>query len=648
MSNLLDNSLILKLEKLNDELKKLSFEELISLSKNNQDLISNGYLYSNNIESIEIGISGYLLFLLEFYKHAPDDTHLLKVKSITKDLILYCRNNQTSNYSFYTGRGGFIYYLLQLYKINKDESILDECLELIKPCGGEYLESIYTTDYLYNGRAGTLLVLIELYQVTNSDDILHLINQFSIKIVKNGFLSEEGISWRALEEINLKNSCGFALGTSGILYVLKKLNSCFPNKAIDYVIGDVQKYIENCWDEDKNNWKIHDKDIINKEILNSYKKEYKDNNEHLFNPKYDSCWSRGKAGVQLSYNIQNINLEVPEIQFTKLKNNVYEGVSGIGLCLLNNLDKNSDTISKIVDFLMQQEDTVSLEGGLFFGDLGKYYFLLKFTSGNNGPNIINPGLLFSDKKDDALDMDLVDVKKSFLKKQYHRTITLLEHIAPKSINQFLLHSKSNKADCEISSFQSFIENELKTMKDAPAYDLLKDVYDLEKTRKEISDLDKRTNLQIYLDSIFYKEKTLDLLNNSDEWIFNQKITISDSIEIVNSKWNWNDNRISNIIENFYAPPSHYEYLFFSSYENRINEYSLGIDGLVLHRFDEGNTFNQALTEIKLFCRSQPPEILEEFVVNTGSKDVQDFINRLDFLIIYKVKQLLYDKILEFN
>ena len=233
-----------------------------------------------------------------------------------------------------------------------------------------------------------------------------------------------------------------------------------------------------------------------------------------------------------------------------------------------------------------------------------------------------------------------------LKKYFNRTITFLENIAPGSLNSYLSSPKINEEDSEITYFQNFISNELEIKKDTPAYGLLNDVYCLEKERKEFSESDNRTNLQIYLDTIFHNEEVIKLLNNSDEWIFNQQIRISDSIKIVNSKWDWVSRENFNFVENFYNLPNHYEYLFLSSVENRVIEYSLKVDGLVVHRFDGGNTIKQALLEIKYFCQSQPSEAIEEFTKNTGSKDVEDFINRLDFLVTHKVKQLIYDGILE--
>jgi hypothetical protein len=159
-------------------------------------------------------------------------------------------------------------------------------------------------------------------------------------------------------------------------------------------------------------------------------------------------------------------------------------------------------------------------------------------------------------------------------------------------------------------------------------------------------MDKRTNLEIYLTTFFHNMEVIKLLNKPDEWIFKQQIRVSDTIKILKSKWDWSIRDNFDSVENFYQMPYYYEYLILSSYENKAAEYPLKIDGLVLHRFDQVNTINQALIEIKKFCQSQPPSAIEEFTKNTGSKNVQDFIARLDFLITHKVKQLIYDGILE--
>ena len=297
-----------------------------------------------------------------------------------------------------------------------------------------------------------------------------------------------------------------------------------------------------------------------------------------------------------------------------MPNNIYDGISGIGLCLLINPNKNADVLLTISEFLLNQNDSDSLEGGLLFGDLGRYYFLLKFISDKNEVNIINPSTLFFEKRDVKLLININDVKKSLLKKYFNRTIAFLENIAPATLNSYLSSPKISKKNSEITYFQNFIENELVIKKDTSAYGLLNDVYCLEKERKEFSESDNRTNLQIYLATLFHNEEVLKLLNNSDEWIFNQQIRISDSIKIVNSKWDWVSRENFNFVENFYNLPNHYEYIFLNSVENRVIEYSLKVDGLVVHRFDSGNTIKQAILDLKYYCQSQPPVAIEAIQV----------------------------------
>ncbi len=513
------NDVLLKVEDLSNLILNSTFEELIEISKkNNTKLDRCRHLVSSNLENIETGVSGFLLYLLEMYKFSGKDIYLEKAELLSKNTISYCEKTDTNDYSLYCGRSGLIYVLLQLYDVNKNADLLQVCENLIIPCENEFLESKYTSDYLYDGRSGTLLILNELFQLSESERIFEIINKFITKIFQNALFTEKGISWKATEEINLNNSCGFALGASGIQYLLIKMNIDFPNNHLDYIIKYIDKHKHSCWDEKHQSWLNFEKDIINSNVLNQFKRQYLDNDPMLYSPTNELNWSKGSIGILLSEN-QNkkIFFELNNDKIKNLQSNIYDGLSGIGLCLLQN--------------------------------------------------------------------------------------------------------HSNR--------------------------VIADIFFFEKKKKEYINEELKTNLQIFLDKLHHNDKIIKILNNPDQWILNQELKISQHTKIVNTKWDWEFREKHSFVQNFYNEPSNNEFIFIITNKNVAIEYSLRAAGWVLHRFDSQKKIKDALFEIKEFCTSQSEDMIKEFIENSGSKDAEDLIKRLDFLIIDKIKQLLYNNILEF-
>jgi len=621
------------------------FDSLIKIARKNQLLIPDKYLISDNIENLETGISGYLLVLLEYCRNNQDERYFGKLLSLTNELVAYCKQHTTENFSLFTGRGGLVYLLLKLYELTGYQYLLQESLELITLAGQDYLMSDYTPDYLYNGRAGTLLLLIDLYQLSQSEVILDLVNRFTLKINQNAFADENGISWKSKEEINLQNSCGFATGTAGIVYVFKKLNNCFPTPAIQYCINNAEKYIQSSWNGHAQNWFLYERDIVNVKTLMIYCDQLHQNSAPMFLPEASLSWGNGKAGIQLAVKEPSIQWDT---SFEDMSLNIYDGIAGIGLCLLKDRKRNSTTLSKIVNRIKSNLANDSLDGGLLFGAGGKYIFLLSYFSNYDAcGNIAFPGIK-QQAVFEKLGIELQDVRKFFLSRFYSRTIAVLANITEGIINPFLSRCEISNVATDILDFEQLIEDHLKENINMPAVQLLQDVYALETKKLKYSRSKTKTNLQLYLESFLHRRQISSVLNNSEDWILNQPIRISERVQIAGTRWNWSGDVDFSNWERLYDKRGSYEYIFLSSCEEEVAEYSLQTDGLVLHRFDQQKSINQAIMEIKFFCKSQPKQVIEAFIVNTGSKDVDDFISRIDFLVNHKVRQLLFDGILEFT
>lgn len=624
------------------------FEQLIEIVEKNNEKVFH-VLVSDNVENIETGISGFLFFLLEYYKYTENDIYLKKAELIAENLISYCKNTPTYNYSLYSGRAGFVYFLMQLYAINKNDIFLQECENLILPAENEYLTSAYTSDYLYNGRAGVLLVMTGLFQITGSGKILQLIAKFVDAIIQNAVLTEHGISWKAGEEINLRNSCGFAMGASGIQYVFKNLDLCFPNESFGYLVAGINKYKQSCWDKEVKNWLNFEKDILNTTTLNAFKSQYKANEPSLYKPSDEINWSSGSLGILLVEDTAaEIIFEFRQDKSETLARNIFDGLSGIGLSLLENkiITDRSAQLSLVQQKLLASQMPVTLDGGLFFGELGVSYFLLKSLMVSEYSNsVIKPTIITNELAPEyVLNIDLKHIRKALLSKIYTKTFLLTEKIFNQQLNDFLNNAEQMSGETEIEKFEKFI-NEKFINDDTPVNNVIADVFIFEKKKKEFGKKDLRTNLEIYLNKLNHSANIIRILNNPDEWILNQKLKVSDKVEILTTKWDWEPKEDFNFFQNFYNVAGTYEFLF-QQQENVVIEYPLRIDGLVLHRFDQPKKIIDALIEIKFACQSLPEQVVMEFAKSSGSIDVQDFIKRLDFLVLYKVKQFLCEDILK--
>jgi hypothetical protein len=199
-----------------------------------------------NPENISTGYSGFLLLLIEFYEQSKEEKYLRPIKNAIEKLVTYCRENDTVNYSLYTGRAGVAYVLIRWYMITKDKGLLDHAIEIMTPADKEYLHSRYTTNYLFDGRAGTLLVIMQLYLIAKENFLLKYIELFAHKIICDSVLGKEGIHWTSEEEINEKPSCSVANGTAGIKYVLSLLNKYLRNSDLQFIIAEIDRYQENC------------------------------------------------------------------------------------------------------------------------------------------------------------------------------------------------------------------------------------------------------------------------------------------------------------------------------------------------------------------------------------------------------------------
>lgn len=609
----------------------------------------------SNIESIDSGITGILFYLLEFYACSKDVVYLKKVEDLSEELINYCKENKTNNFSLYTGRGGFVYFLLILYSVNKNHLLVEESVSLLKSVEEEYLSSEYTSDYLYDGRAGTLLLLAFLYKISNSDMIASHISKCMENIMENAIWNGAGLSWKAINELNLGNSVGFAFGASGIRYVLTIVNHLVKDGKLQMVIANVDKYIQENWNENFQNWRNNEIKFDSRRDLDYYKDLYQDNNRVYFIPKYnDYSWASGKTGILISEVTENMEFQPGDSCNHLTSFSIFNGKAGLGLYLLQHtyIEAGEDYIQGLIQEFLNTNFEKDLFGNIMHGGLGIAYFLLKTISIKKDDLLTCPLIFLFDNEallndtDQKLNISPEVITRSIVYKYFTRTISLLEIVNSQIFTEFWNLSANNETENNlIHQFKIFMDKILIQKKETPIYNLLDDIFNYEKSKLDII-LSKKSSLDTFLEQLYCQDQKAVLLNKSDEYLFGVRLKVSSQIVIKSSRWDWSVYSNSGYLANFCNPPSYFEYILLPSYNGLILEYSLKIDGLVLHRFDQPKTINEALLEIKYFCQTQPKDVIEEISRNTGSIDVEDFINRLDFLIVHKIKHLIFNGILE--
>jgi Lanthionine synthetase C-like protein len=616
----------------------------------------------NNPENIASGVSGIILFLIEHYKQDKRVKYLKHIERAIKDLLVYCKNNPTANYSLYTGRAGVVYLLMQLYDITGDKRLIKEGIAIMQPSNGEYLLSRHVSDHLYDGRAGTLLLLLELYAVSGEGSLLGYIEQFTSTIIANARLLAEGMFWGNEEEPGHMRSCGFAFGSSGINFVFRKLSQYCGDPTLELVLSETERYKKTCWVEEFQSWGNLRKDILNKETLYAYKELYSMGDRSFLEPRNDLSWSHaGPATCHcLLDGVSNSNpggLIGQPGSYTLYNGNLQDIVSW----------RNGQFRSEVDKLFVYYEGASEkkLDGGLFHGRLGALYLLLKATEKESTENILFP---FAD--DDPgrlvpaiqLSIGIQDVRRRFLSRYYNRTINLLTTFPEPCLQQYLEVDCGPGSENDIVRFAGFVGQLVLNNKGAsPLIECLEDVFGLERCKLEFFETDKRSSMEIYLDQLLYNDRILECLNRSDEWLLDQPVTISEDVKIVYTKWDWglyddfeDSDRTPGLKrqqQNPWREPGRFEYVLQHYARFESNEIHLKHPfTLFLHSFDRPKPIRQAIAEIDHYLQSLSDEEIGRILTVTGlplvSKD--ELMRTYGKLILGKIRNWLHRGILHLS
>lgn len=622
-------------------------------------------------ENIDSGVSGVIIVLIELYRQSNNKKYLLLAEQAADGLVTYCKGHPSQNFSFYTGRSGVVYVLIQLYLVNHDKKLLAEALDIIRPANEEYLGSSYVTNYLFDGRAGTTLVIFYLYQVTGAPFLLEYLNLFTRKIIADALPAEEGICWKDNYGKNARQSCGFAFGTSGIAYVFLRLAGFFSMPAFGQVVKTTIKYRGSCWMEEMQNWSNCMIDIRDDKTFRDYRELYEKNDLGSLNePKDDISWAYGTTGIgffQVLFD-KDICFGGPSTDMAsitkKLANVVREGKpteyglfngwSGTGMFFLHAFKASKDeyfldNARHIADRINADlTSPIDLKGGLFHGNLGALYFLLKMKDeGDTHENVLSPfmkDIIVDESMNRNAFLSVTEVQKVFLLGFFSRTMGLWENLFPNRILEFYKEAAGDNLNMAPGKFIQFVEKLMIEVRGSPGYERLNDVFILEKERFTYMMTHGRPDIRAWFAELDRQDKVILQLNNPKNWLLDCTLHMSGKSKIITTKWNWTDLTSGEpaSTENLHLPPREFHILLEMSAEYEVLETNLKTSGLVLHRFLNPKTVRQAFTEIKHYCRSCNEESLEEVAKGAGAKDVEDFISRMDFLVLHKIREFLFN------
>lgn len=609
--------------------------------------------------SIETGMSGKLLFLIEFYHHCPKKEILDFLAARASFLTNYLKSGAGRNWSLYTGNAGILYTLFHIYLLNEDENILASIMEIVKEADDDFLQSEYVSDYLYDGRAGTLLTLFGLYRGTGRTDLCPHIDKYLKTVISNARYTDEGIYWKQREEVVMRPSCGMALGTSGVKYVLSLMNSTRPCEALGFLMNGINAYRDSCWVEKLKNWGNFERGIHSEQELKDYTAFYHAGSMEIFEPDDNPFYQNGTAGLVIADRLVGpaCGIMYEKLRYLSVEacnTSLLSGVTGIGLVLLEDKsNKPLPYLEAITRFVYEQVSVKATHADFDFcllkGDLGAVYFLLKTLGSTNSENVLFPFSHFAQKENvhlDLPDLDYTGTRRTLLGKTFYRSLGVLDMADAAAFGLYCEETFTEDTKGEITRFTRYLEQAVARMPENPNTWLLKDIFTLEKKKNEFFLREKMNGLAFYLERTIARNNSLEFLNQQDEIILACKIGHSDSYTTLKTKWNWSFYKDMQYEKAQLESGKFFEYLFYFSPEKEKVEVPLHLAGMVMHQFDYPRFIGDAIEELKLMLRMLPSYILTEYAAVVGSSTIEDFMNRIDYLLLTFIKQMVYEGFLE--
>jgi hypothetical protein len=609
--------------------------------------VGEGYVFDQPGRDIGIhsGLSGLLLVLIGIYEVYREQSVLELVNRGADAVVAHCRRRRSNDFSLYEGKGALVYTLLLLYGLTTDESRIRQCLELLEPIGQDYSTSEYVSDYLSNGRTGTLLVLLRLHALCGEPSPVGHLDHLLNKILGDAICTKDGLYWRRRGGGEAQPAFGFAHGTSGMFYVFARLNAILPDHGFDLICRE----------------------------LDIYRRRHETSSVAF--PSKNLSWGTGGAGMLLSKlaDEENCSLDRGEAMYKALFGDardlsfapegfpldLFDGLAGIGMSCLIAFQKTGtarfqEMAISIRECLASQCGKTCFDGGLFHGQPGILYFLLKSEQMHAGENILCPFLWQLQARGIMREWKPENLKESLLSASFGRTIALIKIRNKAPFDHFLDTAGMLNADQRGvtlgDEFDRWMDTFIRQDEGGTYKEAVLEVYALEASRVDCLDSSGMTALPAAGDRWSQRRRIVGLLGRPQSWLLEQTLVLSSSLNVVICQWDWTKGYDRTFFEDVAAGKiarSRVEILLEQGEDTNLLESNLTVDGFIFHCFDQPAQVGQVVARIRQYCRIHPSEVKAILIQFSGWDSGDDLMSRLDFLILSRIKEGLFNGQLSF-
>jgi len=513
-------------------------------------------------ESIYGGNSGIVLFLIALYSETKNEKYLLTAEEAMNWVYFYCKNNPSSNYSFFSGRIGVSYTFIKLAEITKNKLYIKKALTIAKKAL-LFLNEPFQINDIASGISGTLLGLLFLYESTQEIWVFNYIQKYINVLLSNAHFGKYGLFWDR-EETQIRPLCGFAHGSGGIGFVFLEVAHYFKNPAFIYVAEQAFAYENYYFDKEINNWpdfRVHmdtpEEEIILEDLFK------KGELEKFILPIDKNQWCHGAAGIGLSrlrfQELVDDKKYIKDIQYTYSKtiNTTYksftlchgEGGSAEFFIQKYLLSRHYDDLEPAIKIAKRIINSKKInnkyssglhysavkypeDSSLLNGTAGIGYFLLRISKPEKIDSVLAPRIDSVDSERKQLNiLPFYITKKKLFSNMFPKTIKYIEKIQPQKLHEFFLLQKINKS--EIRTFINFINKLAASLKEDKKQ-ILMGYFNLEVKKNELQQQNEN-NAIIYIKNKINIKKARELNRLSDDILLTYKLILTSEIKLISSK-----------------------------------------------------------------------------------------------------------------
>jgi hypothetical protein len=577
----------------------------------------------------------HLFHTLDLYAAHGNDDHLASAIRLAAGLVDGCKRQSSQNYSLFTGRAGVCYALLKLYEFTSDPIHIEKAKELMTTGGEAFLSSSYVPDALANGRAGVLWVLLQLYRYTEDATIKCRIDEYAKRIILQARpATGGGLYWEHPLEVNIQPLCSLAEGAAGVGLVFAQLAQYEGNDLAAWVAEQAFTYVAIQWDKHQAAWPDLRKGIRSGSDYRMHHEACLKGNIRFFEqPTENRSIMYGDAGILLCLvhaaaqpAYDHIIDRTWQSHFKQPRHN---------LLPRDPADHSLIAAHILLDAINSapvQQHTQLITA------------ILQPVSAGHCPQggVTQPAAA-------GISLSLADARKEIVSRYFKRTISILEKTSFSQLSRHFQEPASGREN-EIDRFISFMDQLLTDAADQSFQELLSEIFQLEKWKLEFIRTDGSRPFRWIREMCDY-DAVVEQLNQGDEWLLQQSLVIARDVVIRQTKWNWSPTydlagNARDLSANLEVDASVYHLMFRKVAGEDLVETPMEALGPIVQCFSRGMKVETALQHITLFCQSQSPQALAGMIAQSNSRDKDDLLSRLPFLLLYQVKQLICDHVFD--